>query len=124
MLRKDGFVSLRAGYPGGEWTSKPLIFSGTELILNYSTSANGSIRVEIQDAATGQPIPGFVLDDSPVIFGDKIAGSVNAWIAGEVKSHGGSACRSLILAAPGDGAEALARQLKLPGVCGFKVYHS
>lgn len=37
---------------------------------------------------------------------------VNAWIAGEVKSHGGSACRSLILAAPGDGAEALARRMR------------
>ncbi len=77
VLRKDGFVSLRAGYPGGEWTSKPIIFSGSELILNYSTSANGSIRVEIQDAATGLPIPGFVLEDSPLIFGDQVSGSVN-----------------------------------------------
>jgi hypothetical protein len=77
VLRTDGFVSLRAGYPGGEWISKPLIFRGSELFLNYSTSANGSIRIEIQDAASGQPIPGFVLEDSPLVFGDHISRSVD-----------------------------------------------
>lgn len=77
VLRKDGFVSLRAGYPGGEWISKPIVYSGSELILNYSTSANGSIRVEIQDAVTGLPIPGFELEDSPLIFGDRVSGTVN-----------------------------------------------
>lgn len=77
VLRTDGFVSLRAGYPGGEWISKPVVFRGSQLFLNYSTSANGSIRIEIQDAASGQPIPGFVLEDSPVIFGDRISGAVD-----------------------------------------------
>ena len=70
-LRTDGFVSVNAGYPGGEFVTKPLLFAGLELLLNYSTSGNGSIRIEIQDAA-GYPIPGFLLEDSPVIFGDKI----------------------------------------------------
>ena len=74
-LRTDGFVSAHAGYPGGEFISKPLIFTGTSLLLNYSTAANGSIRIEIQDAQ-GQPIPGFLLEESPLIFGDKIAGTV------------------------------------------------
>jgi hypothetical protein len=74
-LRTDGFVSANAGYPGGEFVTKPLIFSGTSLVLNYSTAANGSIRIEIQDI-NGQPIPGFLLEESPLIFGDKIAAPV------------------------------------------------
>jgi len=48
---------------------------------------------------------------------------VNSWLAAEVSAHGTPASRSLILAAPEDGPESLARQLALPGVCGFKVYH-
>jgi glutamate-1-semialdehyde 2,1-aminomutase len=48
---------------------------------------------------------------------------VNAWLADEVSARGAAASRSLILAAPADGPESLARQLVLPGVCGFKVYH-
>lgn len=49
--------------------------------------------------------------------------SVNTWLTEEVQSSGGTASRSLVLAAPADGADALAKQLKIPGVCGFKVYH-
>ena len=71
-LRTDGFVSASAGYPGGEFVTKPLIFTGTSLVLNYSTAAAGSIRIEIQDS-DGHPIPGFLLEDSPLIFGDKIS---------------------------------------------------
>lgn len=77
VLRTDGFVSLRAGYPGGEWVSKPLVFRGSSLFLNFTTSANGSIRVEIQDATSGEPIPGFQLDESPLLFGDRISGQVD-----------------------------------------------
>ena len=48
---------------------------------------------------------------------------VNAWLAAEVSGQGAPASRSLILASPADAPESLARQLGLPGVCGFKVYH-
>ena len=47
-LRTDGFVSVNAGYAGGELTTVPVVFEGRELEVNYSTSAVGSIRVEIQ----------------------------------------------------------------------------
>ena len=70
-LRTDGFVSAHAGFMQGELLTKPLSFSGKELILNYSTSARGSLRIEIQDA-NGAPIPGFGLEDSQAIFGDEI----------------------------------------------------
>jgi hypothetical protein len=71
-VRPDGFVSVRAGYPGGELVTKPIVFTGKTLVLNYSTSAMGSIRIEILDEA-GHPLPGFLLEDSPVLYGDKIA---------------------------------------------------
>jgi len=48
-LRVDGFVSVHADYAGGEFITKPLTFMGSELVMNYSTSAVGSMRVEIQD---------------------------------------------------------------------------
>ena len=50
FLRTDGFVSIQASYRGGELITKPLVFAGENLILNYTTSAAGSIRLEIQDA--------------------------------------------------------------------------
>jgi len=70
-LRMDGFVSVNAPLSGGEFVTKPLIFDGSELLLNFSTSAAGSIRMEIQDAA-GAPLPGFDLEDCPEVFGDSI----------------------------------------------------
>ena len=74
-LRTDGFVSLRARYSGGEVVTKPLRFDGNNLVLNFATSAAGSIRVEIQDR-DGAPLPGFSLQDSPLIWGDEIEHTV------------------------------------------------
>lgn len=71
-LRTDGFISIRAGAAKGELVTHNVIFDGNELILNYSTSAAGSLRVEIQDIA-GVPVPGFSLADCPLIVGDAIA---------------------------------------------------
>ena len=70
-LRIDGFVSVNAPYAGGEFVTKPLIFEGNELVVNYATSVAGSLRVEIQDAA-GQPINGYGLSQCIEIFGDEI----------------------------------------------------
>ncbi len=71
LLRTDGFASVHASWSGGEMITKPFTFSGGELSLNYSTSAAGSVRVEIQDA-TGSPCTGFSLADCPEIIGDEI----------------------------------------------------
>ncbi len=75
VLRTDGFASVNAPFSGGELLTRPLLIDGDNLVLNYSTSAAGSIRIEIQDAE-GNPIPGFKLEQSPLIFGDQIAGTV------------------------------------------------
>lgn len=72
VFRLDGIASAHADYQPGELITKPLRFSGQRLILNYSTAATGSIRVEIQDAA-GKPIEGYALADSTELYGDEIA---------------------------------------------------
>jgi hypothetical protein len=74
--RLDGFASLNAPLSGGSVTTKPFIFKGTRLHVNYSTAAAGSIRVHVLDEhgkpaglnplnlwgdATGQEL-GFKLD--------------------------------------------------------------
>ena len=51
VLRTDGFVSASADYSGGELLTKPLLFQDNNLVLNFATSAAGSIHLEIQDAA-------------------------------------------------------------------------
>ncbi len=76
-LRIDGFVSLTAPLGGGELVTAPLRFEGNRLSLNLSTSAAGSVRVEIQDAA-GTPIPGYALDEAHELYGDSL-GLVAAW---------------------------------------------
>jgi len=71
VLRTDGFVSVNAGSHTGELITHPLIFSGKELHLNLSTSAVGLVQVEMQDDS-GKPIPGFSLEDCPIVYGDGI----------------------------------------------------
>jgi hypothetical protein len=76
-VRPHGFMSLHAGYDGGEVITKPFLFGGRELRLNFSTSAIGSIRVEVQDEF-GNPRPGFTLEDMDAIYGDRLDAPV-AW---------------------------------------------
>lgn len=80
-LRVDGFVSLSAPLEGGEVLTKPLVFSGARLTLNFSTSGAGSLRVELQDA-TGQPLEGFTLEQCDEVFGDALERTVT-WRDGQ-----------------------------------------
>jgi hypothetical protein len=70
-IRIDGFVSAQAPMAGGELVTKPIVFGGKQLVLNFSTSAAGSIRVELQ-AADENPIEGFALTDCQEVFGDAL----------------------------------------------------
>jgi hypothetical protein len=76
-LRLDGFASIQAPYRGGSLVTRPLTFSGNALALNFSTSAAGGIRVEIQDAG-GRPLPGYALADARELIGNEIEREV-AW---------------------------------------------
>ncbi|MBL4885418.1 MAG: hypothetical protein JKY95_12895 [Planctomycetaceae bacterium] len=91
-IRLDGFVSLNAPYAGGSMTTKPLVFSGSKLNLNYATSAAGTLKVEIQNA-DGSPIPGFSLKNSTELFGDS-TNQVISWENGsDVSSLAGKSVR-------------------------------
>ena len=74
-LRIDGFVSAHAGFAGGEFVTRPVVFEGSELVLNVSTSAAGGVGVEIQDDR-GIPIEGFSLSDCHEVFGDALERTV------------------------------------------------
>jgi hypothetical protein len=76
-MRLDGFASVSAGYAGGEMLTKPFVIEGTRLTLNYSTSAAGGFRVELQ-TPEGQAIPGYTLEECPHIVGDSVERNV-AW---------------------------------------------
>jgi hypothetical protein len=79
-LRIDGFVSAHAPLAGGELITRPLVFRGRRMVVNYSTSAAGSLMVEIQDAQ-GKPIPGYALADAQDLYGDSLEQAV-LWKAG------------------------------------------
>lgn len=80
-LRLDGFASVRADYQGGELVTKPLVFAGDRLEMNFSTSAAGGIRLEIQDES-GTPIEGFALAEAREQIGNEIE-RVVSWKGGE-----------------------------------------
>lgn len=91
-FRTDGFVSIQAPLSGGEFITKPLSFKGSQLEINYATSAAGSVRVEVRDA-DGKPIPGHSLSECHEIFGDEIERTV-AWKGGaSVKTLSGRPVR-------------------------------
>ena len=76
VLRTDGFISVNAALKEGELVTKPLAFDGSTLVVNYSTSAAGSLRVELQQS-DGAPIPGFSLKDCQIHVGDTIDGQIS-----------------------------------------------
>lgn len=50
-LRIDGFVSAYALTLGRRPVTKPIVFTGQHLTLNFASSAAGGIEVELQDAS-------------------------------------------------------------------------
>ena len=91
VLRLDGFASVHAPHAGGEMLTRPLTFQGGRLTLNYATAANGSLRVEVQDAA-GKAVPGFALGDCPPLTGDEVDGAVT-WRGGDLGKLAGRCVR-------------------------------
>ena len=91
-LRLDGFTSLRADYEGGEMVTCPLVFSGKKLKINFSTSAAGGIRVELQTPG-GKPIPGFALFDCREQIGNEIEREVTWDSEGDLASLSGKPVR-------------------------------
>jgi hypothetical protein len=74
-IRRHGFASIHAGAGGGTCLTQPLRFEGTELVLNYATSAAGVVSIEVQDA------DGKALMQSNDMFGNELEGVV-PWLGG------------------------------------------
>lgn len=70
-LRIDGFTSVNAPYKGGYMVTKPFIFSGKKLEINYATSAAGEIRIEIENEKD-IPFPDYSMKESDRIIGNQI----------------------------------------------------
>jgi hypothetical protein len=83
---------MNAGADVGQMVTHPLRFDGKSLVVNYSTSAGGILKVEMQDAA-GQPLPGFALADCPGLVGDSIEQTVNWASGGDLSTLAGKPVR-------------------------------
>jgi len=70
-MRLDGFVSAYAPMSGGSLTTRPITFNGKELLLNFSSSVAGGLKIEIRDE-NNQAIPGYSESDCVEVFGDNI----------------------------------------------------
>ncbi|HWL07169.1 MAG TPA: hypothetical protein VNQ76_02035 [Planctomicrobium sp.] len=80
-FRTDGIASVRAFATTGELITKPFqLRNADKLVLNFATSAAGSVQVEVQ-TASGKPIPGFTLKETLPLYGDEIAERY-AWKSG------------------------------------------
>lgn len=65
-LRMDGFISRRADFEKRQLVTKPFIFDGDKLTINFSTSAAGFIRIILEDI-NGNPMENYT---SCELFGD------------------------------------------------------
>lgn len=72
VLRLDGFTSIHAGSAEGTMTTKPVVFNGNALEVNYSTGALGFVQIEILDAKDR------VVATSDRLIGDSV-GQVVKW---------------------------------------------
>jgi hypothetical protein len=91
-MRLDGFASVHADYEEGEMLTKPIVVEGDHLVLNCATSAAGGIRVEVQ-TVDGEPIPGYTLEECPVLVGDSIERRVKWVTVPDVSGLRGQAVR-------------------------------
>ena len=67
-VRLDGFFSWRADYEPGCVVTRPIVFDGNALSINFATSAFGYVRIRLLDE-DGNPIEGY---DSGKLFGDSV----------------------------------------------------
>lgn len=75
-----------------ELNTKPFIFKGKELVINFSTLAAGSIRVEIPDDH-GNALDGYSLSELPELYGDSIEQVVRFKAGSDIGQHSGKPVR-------------------------------
>lgn len=67
-VRLDGFFSWRADYCGGKVLTKPFVFQGDTLKINFATSGAGHVQFRFTDK-DGKLLEGY---DSGKVFGDTV----------------------------------------------------
>lgn len=72
VMRLDGFCSLRTKGKDGLLRTKTIIPQAGDLRLNLRTSRHTTARVQILDGDTGEPLPGYTLDEAIPINGDHL----------------------------------------------------
>jgi hypothetical protein len=86
-VRRHGFASMHAGAAEGEFTTRPITFAGQRMTINFSTSAVGSVRIELQDET------GKVLAESESMYGDELEHVVEWKGGGAIAPHAGKPVR-------------------------------
>ena len=71
-MRLDGFCSLKTWGRDGVLRTKVVIPRDGAMRLNVRTMAHTSIRVQMLDGATAQPIPGYTWEEALPISGDHL----------------------------------------------------
>ncbi|MEM7131033.1 MAG: hypothetical protein AAF702_32225 [Chloroflexota bacterium] len=71
-MRLDGFCSLRTKGKDGLLQTKTIIPQSGDLRLNLRTSRHTAVRVQILNGETGEPLPGYTLDEAISINGDHL----------------------------------------------------
>ena len=88
-IRKDGFACIMAGGEDEVMVTKPFIFEGTNLHLNFSTSAFGSIYIDLLDEE-GNEIDGKTTFE---IYGDTIDRKISFADGSDFSEYSGKAVR-------------------------------
>ncbi len=91
-IRLDGLSCVAAPFAGGELLTRPFRMNGNQLWLNFSTSAAGGVRVEIQDHDQ-KPLSGYRMEDSMELIGNEIRRLVQWKSNSETKSLKGKLIR-------------------------------
>ena len=92
-FRVDGFVSVHGEAAADRLLTRPLTFKGDSLVLNFTTSEKGNLRVEVQ-GEDGKPLKGLSLDDCRPLEGDQIEQPVR-WRGGSLEGLSGKPVRLL-----------------------------
>jgi hypothetical protein len=105
-MRKDGWWSYDAdGRTEAALLTTPLLLGAPSavgakatlaLFVNVLTSVRGSLRCEVLDAATMQPLPGLTLNDSVPLMGNYVRQQMQ-WLPRGVEGLAASSGRSVRL---------------------------
>ncbi|MEX2600118.1 MAG: hypothetical protein WD355_00640 [Balneolaceae bacterium] len=84
FMRKDGFASLRSqNGQTGIWLTPVLTLPDSAAHLRVNANVKGSLKAEVLDASTGEPVDGFTVEESRPFRGDNTAARMS-WKTGKM----------------------------------------